>query len=357
MPVGPFTEPRGTDCYWSPMWFAILASIIIALDAFGFVCCASEAAASSNKHLRRKFALDALGCAMNICFVATGFASQRYGFLVWALFMFVMLAIVVSAQLFFFRTTMSTVSKVTKLTLVEILGGKLFVGSAVAVFAVAYVIIVVGAVGAAVYGTSTSADGAIDVPLTLAFWQVHCVGWAFLALVLIVQMSIGFGKFAGVIEGVNAAMATMVSNQAQKVEMEDLAKRFRSSSRSMILLGPIGVGLWLLHAFVLPVWWWIVLVHSVNCAAGILFTWWAYAPLSRRARLLPCFVDRDLLLRSQQAHGSAVGVKASQTSSGEGATKRGLSSSVVVAMDAEVSSTEESATKYAGPRSHGGGGL
>jgi hypothetical protein len=179
---------------------------------------------------------------------------------------------------------------------IEILGGRTQVYVLHGSVLLGTALILIGGVGsAASFPTSES--------LALVFWQIHCAGWVLAVSALILTFVIQGGSMIRVVEEIRAK-APMGSVDVND-EVTDLVMRLKRGRSLAPMVLPIGAGFWALHAFVLPLYWWLMLLHVWNNSSGCVQIW-IMITNSRQQRNVLSFMTFGLVAASTGAGSSTM---------------------------------------------------
>jgi len=144
-----------------------------------------------------------------------------------------------------FMVTMKIIARVSNKSMISIAGGTKIVVAVSIVLVATIVLNLVGSIGTSIYYGN-------DADQALVYWDITSLAVALFSILSGVQTSVMFIKFARIIENALEATNRMLDNSKSKLELQELSKRFRASSKMLLMCLPAGAGLWVLHAFVLP---------------------------------------------------------------------------------------------------------
>jgi hypothetical protein len=122
----------------------------------------------------------------------------------------------------------------------------------------------------------------VDYQLSFLWFQIFsgstsCAVLAFVLLQVNVLKSI-----VKEIETVQTKV-THASHPGQDDPIQEVLERLKQTIRIMPLILPLAAGFNLLHIFVLPMFWYIVLIHAFNIGLGqLIFVTYQWSPLHRR---------------------------------------------------------------------------
>lgn len=290
LPLGPWQDAPGTDCYRSDAGIAVFAGVLLMVCAVGSIMLVVEIA--DNKKLtvtmRRAHMLSLAVLASIIAVLVIAIVKQAWTFWAWALMIAVNQPWVICYYSVLFNNCVAVLYKIVpEKSRMELAGGAKWVmvgGSCVMICLVATL---VGSIG-----TAVAVDRA-DYGTAHDFWTLMCVAWAIFTAVAIAHVYQMYVGFAVAIERVVNAVEANADGLARSGDAaRAVATQFRRASLGALAALPIGCGLWAAHAAVLPMWWWIVMLHVINIINGVMLVSFANTSQSRRRRvfgLLTCF--------------------------------------------------------------------
>lgn len=307
--IGPFVEASGTDCYRNDSavmglaWFTIIVAVILA--SIISIELAQRRLPTASLRFGLLGQLMSLLTTVIFCLFAVYYPEGCFS--TWVVFCFWLWFWAISYMKLLLDGGVMVVTKVTKRNYIDVLGGPMVVAFIVVVVTSCFTAVMIGTIGTAVYAWNQR-----DIPKAMIFWSLHCVGFTCFVTSAIIYAYYLMGRFANLVESV-AANAKGIQrsggdsdkgagsgspNPTATQRVDDLVHRFRDGRKTIFLSLPMGAGAWLVHSFVLPVFYYLVFMHLLNNVTGVLALWYIYTPVTRKWALIT-FLSCGLVNRNK----------------------------------------------------------
>lgn len=137
-------------------------------------------------------------------------------------------------------------------------------------------------------------DGApVDNRNATIFFRLFCGGLAANVAVFMICMYRVFTRFIKMIEFslqnnslIRANETSSGKSLSKEEELKDLVNRMRRGRNLMLACSPGGVGMWIVQASVLPLFWFIVFFHFLNAAVGCFAVWYSLVSVDKKRQIL-----------------------------------------------------------------------
>ena len=178
---------------------------------------------------------------------------------------------------------------------IEVLGGKLIVFPILFIHVASILLIVVGSIGAAATYNPN------DETLSLMFFQACCVGFPLFCCVICFGTMYILRSVARIVRQTFENDNRACENPQLQVELEEMLKRFWFVN----YLGsiPFFSLLFVMHAFVLPLFWWVIMFHLLNAVCALFVCWYSVTPTKQRIRIYNRFLPSRMQI-DEQSRGS-----------------------------------------------------
>jgi len=294
--IGPFANATGVDCSRNNTAFAVLAwatslaSLLLAVVIGTEVFRKRQPATS----LRLGFFGMWMSLLNTIIFCIVGIYSPQGCFLAWAVFSFWVWFWSIAMVKYVLDGTIHVVRQVTRKSVTEILGGKVPFAIMIVVTVTCYLAVIVGS-----FGTAIRMFVFKDVTSAMVFWAIQCLGNACFIILGVTYNYVLFGRFADLVEQVTGdgdklrqeshttdGRPQSSAADDERRDIADLVYRFRYGRRTLLIPIPFGAGLWIAHAFVLPVFWYLAFAQIIVANIVPIFGIYnIYIPSSRKRQV------------------------------------------------------------------------
>jgi hypothetical protein len=268
MPVGPFTQPYGEDCFRNEIVCIILASLIAMFALMlGIVLLHDLLLRKLDRFLSALFALQA--CTLISIIIFCMFAIFKQEYCVWA-WVFLTATVFIWAThaywlIFNIFDKLKHLPGITKKDFTD----TFLLDTITAVTLILCVICnIVSSIGNAV----TVSIG--DYSTEFYYWEAFSVSAAIFVGVCAIHSHFKFDFASKVI--MRKKMEN--PNQLPDKDIDDFLSRMQQMKWRVLWTVPAGSGLWVLHAVLLPVFSYIAFIHLANAVGGIFMIYLAYTP-------------------------------------------------------------------------------
>ena len=314
MPVGPFNEPYGKDCFRNDFALEVCCSIFIVIVSILASIYFYELVTRRKSFPRPVlyvYFTTFIQLLANIAFLFCMIFKPDACFTVWAVVSVWIWAQTAAMLHVGFQSVLKILRDLLHQSIIQVIGGmKVLIALGVA-FWCGSLLNLIGAVGTAVSVWNN------DIGLALVFWQLHCASFTFAYLVIMAYM---FYCFTRLIEAFNQFLKDFPqssTSQDKQAEMKEMHLRFRISRMVVMANAPLATGIWIFHCFILPVFWYIALLHvlnMMNAAVGSLYVWTSYSRKLKMYRFF-CGCKGDDFRKDSKLGIGADNVKISQITS------------------------------------------
>jgi len=283
MPVGPFNEPLGTDCFRNDLAFSVIAWIIVVLSSIAIVVFVKELHERQLGLWLRAAFISQIMCLISlIIFCIVGIYRPEGCFSVWVAFSFWLIVWVLCYLKVGLDGAITSITQVMNVSMIEVIGGLPLVTFAIILGISCFTAIMVGAIGTAVAVSEGNVQAAVP------FWTAHCTGFAAWIGFGTFHNYYALGKFLETVKSVSSHVADNQSSERKRA-FEDVVERIQNGRNMMLGSLPLGCGAWIVHAFVLPVFWYIAFAHCFNMLFGTFAAIYMHSPDARRKKIMSCW--------------------------------------------------------------------
>jgi len=275
MPFGTLTEPFNANCYRNDAGVIALAVFFILLLSSQTVLLGLVFMQLNNARMKRCLLIVGLNSLVLIAFSLCAIFRPDACFFLWSVASLLVYVWFANVATILLEGVAGTVAKIDQGASLQVTAGFSNVTFQLLCVPLALMLVIGG------FGASVSRLVGNE-RFTLAFWQVHCVGWIFAVNLGLFFWSYVCRKAANVIERV----ASGVQENNNNNKLQATLNNFRATSRNVFLLWPAGVGLWVLHATVLPSFFYLSFVHVLNIWMSGMITLLFFTTESQRKAVL-----------------------------------------------------------------------
>ena len=284
MPVGPFNEPFGKDCFRNNLGVIVFASIIAFINLLCLILLFIDLTQRNiGPYLQTGFSSLFLVNFTSILFCFFAIFEPAACFSIWVFFTLFLWLSILSFMQVLIHGAMRIVYEVTKTKkLTELLGGPFVLAAVFLITVSTFFLAIIGAVGAAIQVYKSNITSAFS------FWQIHSIGWAIYVGLILSYSIFMMNQFANEVENVSRQARPNLNDSGSVVhhQVHDIVKRFRLGAIQAIASFPLGCGAWIVHSFVLPVFWYLAFLHLCNGLLATIVLWYIYTPTPRKKRAL-----------------------------------------------------------------------
>lgn len=327
-----FTEPRGMDCYQNTTAFLVISWFVVVINFVVALMCLYASFVLKRRLMKVLFLCNSLIACIAIVFAIGAMYFPKYSFRIYAAACaLLMISLSASSRLVLdaLLAVVRTVGR-QKFNLIQVAGGPVGIFLFGSTMIIAMMMIVGGAITAAVENDRG------DNRALLQVWRVHCVGWAVLSFTTLSLIYTATGICAKIVTDImnNApCIASWNGVPSSKTnDLRDFITRMEKSRVLLLLLLPLGVGAWVMHAIVLPVFWWIAYLHFLNAVAASQIAFFAFVA----SKNLPWNRAKEWLKSALGSESSGSPEKSFATSQREGANKSSSAVAAVVSHSGET---------------------
>ena len=289
MPVGPFNERYGADCFRNDL--GVLACFwILALGSVFSALLLSKEVADRKLGFTLKFVFVCLIIVNSFITIFSIFAiyipmlcfpTFAFGLVFFWLFLFGVLKLIM-------ETVMRIMHQINKSrSILIIIGGIPAVLGLTFVYVFGFSLQIVSVICAGIFVLTG------DISLAVVFWGISCVALSVSVLILTVTIAGSFGRFADLIEKISSDAGNVANafEVQQGDRIHEVVKRFRRGRILIFCTSPLGFGVWLLNAFILPLFWYLAFLQLLNVVFLTFVVWYLYTTPRRRKEIskMLCF--------------------------------------------------------------------
>ena len=193
MPVGPFNEPYGEDCFRNDLALEVCCSIFLVIVLFLALLYGHELATRSKKMSRAiyfVYFVSFIQLALIAAFLFCMIYKPEVCFILWAIICFTIWFHTAAILHVGFQSIFKILQDLVHKSLLQVIGGRKVLVLVGIAFWFGSICNLIGAVGTAV---SVSKG---DIERAVIFWQVHCAAFTFAYSVLISFIAISLGNLS-----------------------------------------------------------------------------------------------------------------------------------------------------------------